>query len=356
MKTTSLLRAWAAAVLAVAGTGGAHAKDLVLQGMIHDKLMMVDGQTDEIVGTVKMTGQKITAITWDPKNLDRVFCVTDWGQMIERVDLAERKVVGTFRFASGDVKVRTLDIEVSPSDSNILYALSLRQRWLPSEIQDLQPVIYRYDLAAGRVTDTFEVPRGMTNIFLSKDGTELYAIGRDVHVLDARTGKLVNFLGVAHPTTTGVDPQIALNVWKQQEQSDLVIVTVGSQAKANQHLYLGYYTIDLRKKSTERSMRLVTDIAPLYNVFSATISPDRKYAYFVMNGLQKIDLEKNRIIASAPVDKTYYSVNVSSDGTKVDLGGGGDTIRVHETSELKHIKNLDTPGDAVLTFLRVQKR
>jgi len=64
MKRTSLLRAWAAAALTVAGAGSAHAKDLVLQGMIHDKLMMVDGQTDEIVGTVKMTGKKVTAIAW----------------------------------------------------------------------------------------------------------------------------------------------------------------------------------------------------------------------------------------------------------------------------------------------------
>jgi hypothetical protein len=175
-------------------------------------------------------------------------------------------------------------------------------------------------------------------------------------VFDPRTGKQVRSLGLAHPTTTGVDPQIVLNIWKQQEQSDLVLVVTGSQASANQHLYLGYFTIDLRKKSSEGSMQLVTDVAPLYNVFSATVSPERKYAYFVMNGLQKVDLEKNRIVASAPVDKTYYSVNVSSDGKKVYLGGGGDTIRVHETAELKHLKNVDTPGDAVLTFLRVQKR
>lgn len=358
MKTTSLLRAWAAAVLAIAGIGGAqaHAKDLVLQGMLHDQLLMIDGQTDEIVGTVKMTGKKITAINWDPRDLDRVFCVTDWGQMIERVDLAQRKVVGTFRLARGDVKVRTLDVEISPADPNILYALSLRQRWLSSEIQDLQPVIFTYDLAAGKVTNTFEIPRGVTNIFLSKDGTELYATGRDVYVYDAHTGKQVNFLGIGHPTTTGMDPLIALNVWKQQEQSDLVIVTVGSEAAANHHLYLGYYTIDLRKKSSEGSMRLVTDVAPLFNVFSATVSPDRKYAYFVMNALNKVDLERNQIVASAPVDKTYYSVNVSSDGAKVYLGGGGDTVRVHETSDLKHLKNISTPGDSVITFLRVQRR
>ena len=292
----------------------------------------------------------------DPRNLDRVFCVTDWGQMIEQVDLAQRKVVGTFRLASGDVKVRMLDLEVSPNDPNVLYVLALRQRWMPSEIQDLAPVIYTYDLGARKVAGTVDIPRGVTNIFLSKDGTELYATGRDVYVFDPRTGKQVRFLGLAHPTTTGVDPQIVLNIWKQQEQSDLVLIVAGSQAAANQHLYLGYFTIDLRKKSSEGSMRLVTDVAPLYNVFSATVSPDRKYAYFVMNGLQKVDLERNRIVASAPVDKTYYSVNVSSDGTKVYLGGGGDTMRIHESAELKHLKNLETPGDAVITFLRVQKR
>ncbi len=343
--------------LVLAGAGAARGKDLILQGMLHDKLMIVDGQTDEIAGTVTTQGKKITAIGWDPKNLDRVYCVTDWGQMIEKIDLAQRKSVGTIRLASGDVKVRTLDVEVSPADSNVLYALSLRQRWLADEIQDLQPVVFVYDLAAGKVTNTFEIPRGVTNIFVSKDGSELYATGRDVYVLDPKTGKQVNVLGLGHPGTTGVDPQIVLNVWKQQEQSDLVMIAAGSQAaSANNLAYIGYFTIDLRKKSHDGSMKLVTDVAPLYNVFSATVSPDRRYGYFVMNDLKKIDLEKNRIVASAPVDKTYYSVNVSTDGKKVYLGGGGDTIRVHDAGDLKFVKNLDTPGDSVITFLRVQSR
>jgi len=332
------------------------AKDILLQGMLHNQLNILDGDKDEVIGTVTTKGKKVTNFTWDPKDLDKIYTITDWGQQIEQLDLKEKKWVRTIRLGGSGVKVRALDIELNPANPNLLYALSLRQRWLTDEIVDMAPAVLVIDLAAEKVVKEIEIPRGCTNIFFGYDGSEFYITGRDVFVYDPMTGKQVNFLGLAHPTVTGVDPQISLNIWRLHDQSGMAMVLVGSLATANNLPYQGYYTIDLKKKSTEGSMKLVTDIGPLYNQFSAVVSPDRKYYYMVLNKVEKRDFATNRLLATADVDKSYYSIQISSDGKKVYLGGGGDSILIYDTETMKLLKKLDTPGDAVLTHFRVQKR
>lgn len=345
-----------AALLIFTAGGRAHGKDIILQGMLHNTINILDGDKDEVVGTVTTTGKKVTAIVWDPKDPDKVFCVTDWSRQIEQVDLKERKVTRVLRPGAKGVAFRIFDIEINPANTNLLYALSMRQKWLPDEVVDLPPAVLVYDLSTGQIVKEIEIPRGCTNIIFGSDGSEFYLTGRDVYVYDPVTGKQVNLLGLAHPTTPGVDPQIVLNIWKPYEQSGMTMILCGGLATANNLPYLGYFTIDVRKKSTEGSMNLVTDIAPLYNMFSGVVSPDRRFYYIVMNKLEKRDMATNRLVATAEVDKTYYSANVSSDGKKVYLGGGGDSILVYDTETMKLLKKIDTPGDAVLTHLRVQKR
>jgi WD40 repeat protein len=347
------------ALLLASGNAPALGKDILLQGMLHNKFNVIDGDKDEIVATIETKGKKVTNFTWDPRDLDKVYTITDWGQQIEQLDLAGKKVVRTFRMGSGDIKVRTLDIELNPANPNLLYALSLRQRWLPDEIVDMTPVVIVFDLATDppKVVKEIEIPRGCTNIFFGYDGSEFYVTGRDVFVYDPMTGKQVNFLGIGHPTTTGVDPQISLNIWRLHDQSGMALILVGSQNSNNNLMYQGYYTIDLRKKSTEGSMKLVTDIGPLYIQFSGVVSPDRKYYYTVLNTIEKRDFATNRVLATAAdLDKSYYTIQISSDGKKLYLGGGGDTILIYSTETMKLLKRLDTPGDAVLTHFRVQKR
>ena len=344
------------ALLLASGNAPALGKDFLLQGMLHNHLNVLDLDKDEIVATIDTKGKKVTNFTWDPKDLDKVYCITDWGQQIEQLDLAGKKVVRTFRLGGGDVKVRALDIEINPANPNLLYALSLRQRWLSDEIVDMTPAVLVIDLTTEKVVKEIEIPRGCTNIFFGYDGSEFYVVGRDVIVYDPMTGKQVNFLGLAHPTTTGVDPQISLNIWRLHDQSGMAMILVGSLATANNLPYQGYFTIDLRKKSTEGSMKLVTDIGPLYNQFSAVVSPDRKYYYMVLNKVEKRDFATNRLLGTADVDKTYYTIQISSDGKKIYLGGGGDSILIYDTGTMKLLKKLDTPGDAVLTAFRVQRR
>jgi len=86
-------------------------------------------------------------------------------------------------------------------------------------------------------------------------------------------------------------------------------------------------------------MRLVTDIGPLYNQFSAVVSPDRKYYYTVLNKVEKRDFATNTLLATADVDKSYYTIQVSSDGKKVYLGGAATSILVYDTGTMKLLRS-----------------
>ena len=135
------------ALLLASGGAPALGKDILLQGMLHNKFNVLDGDKDEIIATIETKGKKVTNFTWDPKDLDKIYCITDWGQQIEQLDLAAKKSVRTFRLGGDGVKVRALDIEVNPANPKLLYALSLRQRWLSDEILDMTPAVLVIDLA-----------------------------------------------------------------------------------------------------------------------------------------------------------------------------------------------------------------
>ena len=67
-----------------------------------------------------------------------------------------------------------------------------------------------------------------------------------------------------------------------------------------------------------------------------------------MDDLTVIDLEKKTYLTSVPIKEgTCYGVNVSSDGKKVYVGGGGSTLTVFDARTLKPIKVLQMASDAM---------
>jgi len=80
------------ALLLATGNTPALGKDILLQGMLHNKFNIIDGDKDEIVATLETKGKKVTNFTWDPGDLDKIYTITDWGQQIEQLDLKGKKV------------------------------------------------------------------------------------------------------------------------------------------------------------------------------------------------------------------------------------------------------------------------
>jgi DNA-binding beta-propeller fold protein YncE len=82
--------------------------------------------------------------------------------------------------------------------------------------------------------------------------------------------------------------------------------------------------------------------------YSVILSPDRRLAYAVMDDLTVIDLAKKTYIASVPIKEgTCYGINVSADGRKIYVAGGGSTLTIFDAQTLKPMKVLQMASDGM---------
>jgi hypothetical protein len=90
-------------------------------------------------------------------------------------------------------------------------------------------------------------------------------------------------------------------------------------------------------------------------IFSTVLSPDKHHAYGVYSTLSSIDVAQNRLEKRVPLDHTFYSVNVSSDGREIYIGGTNCDVGFYDAASLekKAILKLPGCGDQSISSLRV---
>jgi hypothetical protein len=112
-------------------------------------------------------------------------------------------------------------------------------------------------------------------------------------------------------------------------------------------------TLDL--KSGELAYRDFEPTTAL--IFSTVLSPDRKAAFGTYTTLTKIDVGASKLDKRINNDHTYYSINISTDGTEVYAGGAMCDIVVYDSTTLERRGDIALPGcaDQALATLRVVK-
>ena len=116
--------------------------------------------------------------------------------------------------------------------------------------------------------------------------------------------------------------------------------------------FVNYYTPEIMGLvSIDTHSGEISDI-PLDGVpvfaYSVMRSVDKKKIYAVMDELTVIDLETRTYEASIPVPGgTNYAINVSSDGNKIYVAGGGSSTTVYDAKSLKPVKVLQMETDGM---------
>jgi DNA-binding beta-propeller fold protein YncE len=138
------------------------------------------------------------------------------------------------------------------------------------------------------------------------------------------------------------------------------ILPLWDNTMENGGVFIGnYYTPEfMGLVSIDTTSGEITDTpldGPPVFAYSVTRSPDKKKLYAVMDDLTVIDLETHSYEAVVPVPGgTNYAINMSSDGRKVYVSGGGSTTTVFDAKSLKPIKVLQMESDGMdfrrLTF------
>jgi DNA-binding beta-propeller fold protein YncE len=294
-------------------------------------VQVIDGDTDAIVADIPIKGAvREVGVAPDGRHL----WIAANRRHVHKVDLATNTVVASIDLAS-DGWERFMFGFVLAADGRSAYGALMSRRAEHGEAVVAKPVVAQFDLATGKILRSVEVPWGVAHLVAVRDGTQLYAFGQSLYTIDT-TGRDLAVVATAPLAGRGMN---ILPFWDYAFDN-------GGVASMNYYTekYMGLLLVD-QKTGVVDDLPIAGDPAMAYSV---VLSPDRKLAYAVMDDLTVIDLAKRTYVKSVPVaEGTNYGVNVSSDGRKVYVAGGGSTVTVYDAKTLTPLKVLQMASDGM---------
>ena len=326
-----------ATVLVGMNTQTALAKDIfyyIGYGMVQ----VVDGDTDAIVADIPVDGW----LRASQFSADRKFLyVLAKRHLIHKIDLAKNKVVSTID-VNGDGWDRFMYGFELGADGKSAFVTILARSTKNGEAVVAAPILAQIDLERGHILRSIEVPWGSATLVSIKNASSIYVVGKDIVKVDV-SGEEMKVIGT-YP------------MFEKQWN----ILPFWSYTMENGGVFMAnYYTPELMglvsiDTNTGEIADMPLDGPPVF-AYSVIRSPDKKKAYAVMDDLTVIDLETRSYGPIIPIpDGTCYAINVSSDGKKIYVSGGGSTTTIFAAETLKPIKVLQMETDGMdfkrLTF------
>jgi quinohemoprotein amine dehydrogenase beta subunit len=232
----------------------------------------------------------------------------------------------------------------------------------PDEYEVMDTRIAVYDTADGigaKPRHVFPAPRRIS-LLAPTAGGKLMALGWDVYVFNAATGSIDKTLPLRNWKRKGFGEPDILDFWPQYEQAHMVstpyyVPRTGVDPKSPEAVKLGILTFDLDTESM-----VVTEVGNAdAGLFSSVVNPANKSEVFaVMNYLYKIDLAGRKVVRRTQLNRTYYAINISSDGKELYLGGASSFVSVYDPETLQKKAEIEIPGgsDQGASSLRVIRR
>lgn len=326
-----------ATVLVGMNTQTALAKDIfyyIGYGMVQ----VVDGDTDAIVADIPVDGW----LRASQFSADRKFLyVLAKRHLIHKIDLAKNQVVSTID-VNGDGWDRFMYGFELGADGKSAFVTILARSTKNGEAVVAAPILAQIDLERGHILRSIEVPWGSATLVSIKNASSIYVVGKDIVKVDV-SGEEMKVIGT-YP------------MFEKQWN----ILPFWSYTMENGGVFMAnYYTPELMglvsiDTNTGEIADMPLDGPPVF-AYSVIRSPDKKKAYAVMDELTVIDLETRSYGPIIPIpDGTCYAINVSSDGKKIYVSGGGSTTTIFAAETLKPIKVLQMETDGMdfkrLTF------
>ena len=326
-----------ATVLVGMNTQTALAKDIfyyIGYGMVQ----VVDGDTDAIVADIPVDGW----LRASQFSADRKFLyVLAKRHLIHKIDLAKNQVVSTID-VNGDGWDRFMYGFELGADGKSAFVTILARSTKNGEAVVAAPILAQIDLERGHILRSIEVPWGSATLVSIKNASSIYVVGKDIVKVDV-SGEEMKVIGT-YP------------MFEKQWN----ILPFWSYTMENGGVFMAnYYTPELMglvsiDTNTGEIADMPLDGPPVF-AYSVIRSPDKKKAYAVMDDLTVIDLETRSYGPIIPIpDGTCYAINVSSDGKKIYVSGGGSTTTIFAAETLKPIKVLQMETDGMdfkrLTF------
>lgn len=341
----------------------AQAKDYLVTAVRPDKVVVVDlearkvHKTHQIPNTSKSNSVAGMTVSRDGKV---AYMVHNRWETVSGIDLETGEELFRAELSSPGIRGKAhFAIDVSP-DGKELAVLVNPTRLKLAEYEVLEPYIAIYDTSSGVKAEPvrkLKAERRTTTLAYSPDYERLYAFSWDMHVLNPQTGEQIGLHpwrgwkreGFGEPDTLSVSPQ-----FEQANEFATPYFINYTDADGNTKIKAGIWSLDLAKDT----VRFSEFEAPLVMPFSTVINPVRRNeTYTAYTQLTKTDIDTGEMIKRVDLERTYYTVNISTDGKELYLGGTVNEVAIYdsETLEAKG-KIIVGEGDQVLTSVRIARR
>jgi len=294
-------------------------------------IQVVDGDTDTIVADIPVDGW----IRESDFSADKKFLyVVTKRHLINKIDLSSNQVVSSIDVGDKTWERFIYGFDLAPDGTSAWVNLLARSRHR-GKIEVATPVLAQISLEDGHILRSMEVPWSSVALVSVQNATKIYIIGKDIVKVDV-SGDEMKIIGT-YP------------MFEKQWN----ILPLWDNTKENGGVFIGaYYTPELMGLvSIDTNSGEITDTplegAPVF-AYSVMRSMDKKKVYAVMDELTVIDLETRSYESVSPVPGgTNYAINVSSNGKKIYVSGGGSTTTVFDAESLKPIKLLHMKTDGM---------
>lgn len=343
--------------------GAADAKEFLLAANRPNNLVLIDPAARKVVRTYEIAGPgSVLGIAPSPDGRIAYAITNHWNSLVG-IDLDTGKEVFHADFSSETLRARnTFGLEVSRDGTEIFVLL------LPTElnrgeyiVQEPHIAVYRADAGLNaKPVRTLPVPRRTTTLMQSEDGSKLYCVNWDIHVIDPKDGRVLEVKKVTHLQRPGFAEPDVFGVWNQFEQAKVFInpytvASAGGDSAAPGPMKNGMVTLDLA--TGDLKMKEFEDTTKV--LFSAVVNPKKRdEAYSVYTTLSKVDLAGGSLVKRVELPHTYYTINISGDGRELYLGGTMDDVGIYSSETLEKLGEVKLPGggDQSLAWVRVVNR
>lgn len=307
------------------------------------KAYAIDPIKKEVVAEIPINGAA-REMTWTEDG-HTLFISGGGRQEVAIVDTATNKVKDKVTFNKPDEGIisRIYGLTVD-SKGEKLYATLMRTQRKTVELVPLQPVIAVMDVSTKKITKEYEVPYGTHALQFLEDESKLMVWSKNLLQLDLKTGELTKFHELMEPTdpnTQGIANY--LYFWSRDRDS------ANSLTAGMFKFYPDTEAVSENVLMVDRTNGEVTDVqlAEPLGLFSAVVSPDKKYIYGGQNYIHKINIETKKSTTIMSERGTSYGYNISGDGKTLYVSGAGPDISFIDTETMEYIKILDLPSDTM---------
>jgi len=345
-----------AAALACGATAAA-AGDLILTGAKPDRLFVIDAASRSVRAEFRIAGANGQVGTIVPSPDGRIaYVLVNRMESIVGIDLKDGRQVFRADLSTPEERVKGLFAFTVTPDGKELIAYEVPTRLLPSEYRVEEPRFAVFRTNAGlkaKAVRHYPAQRRLHMLLMRPDGRSFYALGFDLYEYDVRSGRLLGTRGIQKWQLPGHSQPDLLAFWPVTEPSGVFTSPLYSEAQQGGQPAPMTALMSLDVASGALDYRDFEPLSAL--IFSTVLSPDRRTAYGVYSTLTKVDVEGRKLAARVPLDHTFYSVNVASDGSEVYIGGAMCDVGFYDAASLEKKAMLKLPGcaDQSVASLRV---